>query len=74
VPDGNDVVVIVRGDGSGADTVRVNPLLVLWAGEAESVTPTVKEYVPLWLGVPEMTPALDNVNPGASDPEARLQI
>jgi len=42
--------------------------------EDKSVTPAVKEKLPLWLGVPEITPALDSVKPVGSAPEAMLQL
>jgi hypothetical protein len=40
------------------------------AGDSLSVTDTVKTDVPLVVGVPEITPALDNVNPAGRLPEA----
>jgi hypothetical protein len=43
-------------------------------GDDESVTLAVNEKLPLWLGVPEMVPSLDNVKPGGGAPEAMPQL
>jgi hypothetical protein len=52
----------------------VSAFVAVCAGEDKSVTPAVKEKLPLWLGVPEITPALDSVKPVGSVPEAMLQL
>ena len=53
--------------------MRPSALLVA-VREAESVTLTVTEKVPLAVGVPPMAPAEDKVKPAGRDPEARLQV
>ena len=40
------------------------------AGDPLSFTPTVKVEVPLPVGVPEITPALESANPAGRLPEA----
>ncbi len=40
----------------------------------ESVTSTVNEKVPSWVGVPLMVPVEDRVKPGGSDPDASDQL
>jgi hypothetical protein len=60
--------------GGGAATLKVSAVVAVCGGEDKSATPAVKEKLPLWLGAPEITPALDNVKPGARVPEAMLQL
>jgi len=60
--------------GGGAATLKVSAFVAVCAGEDKSVTPAVKEKLPLWLGVPEITPALESVKPVGSVPEAMLQL
>ena len=72
VPEANELVVMLSGGGGAGATVILSALLTLCAGEEESVTRTVNEKLPLCVGVPEITPALESVNPGASVPEATL--
>jgi hypothetical protein len=78
VPEGSAVVVIWIGVGvrvAGALMDRLNvPLTAVWGEVAESVAWTVKEKVPLALGVPLMTPELESVRPAGSEPEARLHV
>jgi hypothetical protein len=62
------------GGGVDAATLKVSACVAICAGEDESVTLAVKEKLPLWLGVPEITPALDSVKPVGSVPEATLQL
>ena len=58
----------------GALTTRLRAPLVAVCGVLdESAAVTVKEYVPLAVGVPPITPAEDMTKPGAREPEARLQ-
>jgi hypothetical protein len=56
-------------------TTAMLKLAVAVAGSlAESVTFTTKVEVPDTVGVPEITPALDNVNPVGKLPDARLHV
>jgi hypothetical protein len=58
---------------TGATTIE-NVTVLFCAFDAESVTVTPKLNVPLTVGVPEITPALDNVNPGGRLPDATLHL
>ena len=42
----------------------------VWAGDPLSFTVTLKLAVPLAVGVPEITPPLDSVNPAGKLPDA----
>jgi hypothetical protein len=48
---------------------RVNALLAVWSGEVLSVNCTVKEEVPVALGVPEIVPPELRERPAGSAPE-----
>ena len=54
----------------GSITVSEKAFVAVCAGMELSVTPTVTLNVPDAVGVPEITPADDNVNPGGNDPAA----
>ena len=72
MPPGRVDVAICKA-ATAAFTVSPSVPLVA-VREAESVTLTVMEEVPLAVGVPLMTPAEDNDKPAGSEPEARLQV
>ena len=70
VPPGKVVVVIV---GAGvAVTVKLRALVAVI--KLASLTCTVKLLVPLPVGVPEITPLGDSVNPAGNVPERMLQL
>lgn len=49
--------------------------LAVCDGELESATATTNEYVPVVVGVPEITPVLaERASPVGSWPEARLHV
>ncbi len=52
----------------GLATKILNPCVAVFGGDEESVTLTVKENVPVCVGDPEIAPAPDRDNPGASEP------
>lgn len=55
--------------------MRVNVMLAVPGGVAESDTVTVKVVGPDPVGVPEIAPAGDNVSPrGSAEPEANAQV
>jgi len=58
--------------GAGGATVRVNDFALL----PSFVSPTTAKNVtvPAWVGVPEITPADDSVNPGGKDPDSRNHV
>jgi hypothetical protein len=56
-----------------AVTVSAVAAVAVCTGELPSLTATVKLAVPVVVGVPEITPALDIVRPAGSDPELMLQ-
>lgn len=66
--------MIVSGGGGAGDTVRLKAFVALCGGEDESVTRAINEKLPFWLGMPEIPPALESVNPAGSAPEERLQL
>jgi hypothetical protein len=45
-----------------------------WGVDPLSVTVTLKAEVPLAVGVPDITPALESVSPAGKLPEARDQV
>jgi len=49
------LVVIVSGPDGLMVTLKVGLVKVCWMG-LESTTVTTKVYVPVWVGVPEITP------------------
>ncbi len=56
-------------------TLMLKALVAFCAGLPPSVTRAVKLYVPLVVGVPEMTPvAALSVRPGGNEPEAIDQL
>jgi hypothetical protein len=57
-----------------AVTTIENVTVLLWVFDAESVTVTLKLKVPLTLGVPEITPPLDNVSPEGRLPDETLHL
>ena len=65
VPLARDAVVI---ESAGGFTVRVN----CW--ETAPLTVTVKVEEPVWVGVPESTPAALNVRPGGNAPTETDQV
>ena len=75
VPAGNEVVVICSG-AMLIVRLRVPDWALLGVGVCESVTPTVKVYVPptLPLGVPESRPVLPMDSPGGRLPLAGVQL
>jgi hypothetical protein len=48
--------------------------VLLRALDAESVTVTLNVDVPITVGVPEITPPLDSVNPDGRLPDERVQL
>jgi hypothetical protein len=62
-----DVIVNVVG---AVLTVIDSCAEALWAGDALSFTARVKVAVPFAVGVPEICPALDRLNPGGRFPDA----
>ena len=71
VPFDNELVAILTGV---TVTVMLSALVAVCAvSVVESVTFIVKPKEPEAVGVPEITPAVDNVRPPGRDPEARLQ-
>ena len=58
---------------TGVTTIE-NVTVLFWAFDAESVTVTPKLKVPLKVGIPEMTPPVDNVNPDGRLPEEILHL
>jgi hypothetical protein len=64
------VDVIVSLSGAAAFTVIDSEAVCVCAGDPLSFTPTVNVEVPLAVGVPEITPALESANPAGSFPEA----
>jgi hypothetical protein len=69
-PDGNEDVVMASWVG------RIVSANCCWAleGHGEPVTATTKLAVPAAVGVPEISPPLERVRPGGSDPDARLHV
>jgi len=65
VPPGSDDVVTVS---AGAEMATVSEVVADW--EALSVARTVKVLDPATVGVPEMLPAVESVNPAGSVPLA----
>ena len=57
-----------------AATVIDSVAVAVCCGELLSLTATVKLAVPLALGLPEMTPELDNVSPVGRLPDAIDQL
>lgn len=71
LPAGKDVVVMA----SAAFTVMLKPAVVDCCGELESTTLTVKEDVPVEVGLPEICPVLVfSVRPLGKLPTLTLQI
>jgi hypothetical protein len=64
------VVVILSGAGA---TVMLNDWVAIWAGVAMLSAFTVKLDVPAAAGVPEMTPALNDI-PAGRLPEIMVQL
>ena len=64
------VDVIVSLLGAAAFTVMDSEADCVCAGDPLSFTCTANVEVPLAVGVPEITPALDSDNPAGSLPEA----
>jgi hypothetical protein len=54
-------------------TEKVNCLVAVCGAASESVTLNMIVYVPDVFGMPEMSPADENVSPGGSEPEGTLQ-
>jgi len=73
---GAPTVPVGRGDGvtieSGTLIVRVRDCVAVL--EPLSVTLTVKVDGPAFVGVPLMTPAVDNPRPGGNDPVAIIHV
>jgi len=53
--------------------VRLRAEVTACGEDSESLTVTLKEDVPLAVGLPLMTPLVERVNPAGKDPEARVQ-
>lgn len=71
VPAGNDEVVIERA----LTTVMLSDLVAVCVGVEESVALTVKEVVPVAVGVPVMAPVLEfKLAQDGSDPVEMLQV
>ena len=74
VPFANELVVMLTGVTAAA-TVNMSDFVTVCAvGLVESVTFALKVKEPEAVGVPEMTPAEDNVKPPGSDPELTVQV
>ena len=72
MPGLNCDVVIASCD---AATVSDSCAVAVCTGDPLSVTETVKVDVPLVVGVPDITPAVDNINPaGKLLPDARDHV
>ena len=72
VPAGNEVVVTEGGCAAAATVILRAFVPVLFAA---SVTCTVKEEVPVAVGVPEITPVdVTRVRPAGNVPALRLQL
>jgi hypothetical protein len=72
VPEGRAEEVIVR---VAAVTTRDRVADLVWAGFAESATPTVKLAVPVEVGVPEMMPVLVfRLRPAGRLPETKDHV
>ena len=69
MPPGSDDVVTVS---EGAVIATVSEAVADW--EALSVARTVKVLDPATVGVPEMLPPVESVNPAGSVPLARAQV
>ena len=65
--------VMVRAEVVGATVIEVAAVWVC-AGLLLSVTLTVKVEVPLWVGVPEITPVDDKLRPAGRVPETMDQV
>jgi hypothetical protein len=63
------VVLIVNGAVVAGAIVRERLTVCVCTGELLSATATVKFEVPLVVGIPEITPAFDNVTPAGRFPE-----
>ena len=68
-PAGREDVVISRGAAAAAFTVTPRLAVADWGVELESVTCTVNEKLPAWVGIPEICPAVDMARPGGIAPE-----
>jgi hypothetical protein len=69
------VLVVICRVGTAAAIVNENALVAVWAvGVVESVTFAVKLNEPDAVGVPEMAPAVDRVNPAGSAPTLTVQL
>ena len=61
--------------GTGVSAGRmVNASACVDVPEDASVTITVKLNVPLFVGVPAITPSVDKFNPGGNVPEMFVQV
>ena len=69
-------IVSITGGGGGAMMILyVGLVSVAGTGDAESVTETLKLNDPNCVGVPEMIPVLDRVNPvGSKEPVASIHV
>jgi hypothetical protein len=80
VPGGRLDVLIVKADDPAEAgpidrvTVAVAVLSSRLTGELESVTFTLKEELPLEVGVPEMVPPSARLSPAGSLPPLMLQV
>ena len=73
---GSGGIVAITGGGGGAMVILYVGLVgVPGAGDAEAVTETLKLNDPNGVGVPEMIPVLDRVNPvGSKEPVASIHV
>jgi hypothetical protein len=68
------VVAIASLVGCAAFTVIDSLAEAICTGDPLSFTPTAKVEVPLAVGVPEITPALESARPAGSLPEANDHV
>ncbi len=76
MPPGSDAVVIEsagHGGGVGALIVTLKFCVTFCGVEQLSIALMANVYVPALVGVP-VTPDAPSVNPGGSDPDARLRV
>ena len=63
------------GGGAAVVIVMLSVACAVCTGLLESVTRTVKLVVPVTVGVPEITPPVDSVNPaGNVEPDTNVQL
>ena len=68
------LVVVILSPPDLLLMVTVRAFVGLCAGDSESVTLTLKDAVPLAVGVPEITPAVESDNPAGKLPAAKDHV